>query len=438
MLELTNMDFLKKYWVYILVASLPFERIPSFNASVNAHTFTIRISYIIAFVGFIAFIKIFWGLLKSRWTSPQFWLLVYLFVAFLSGIAALNVNRSFFALAATILTIGAGLIISRTAKITQMPMVYKVLSAATVVVCLFGLYQFIGDALGLSNSLTGLTPNYTRRVFGFPRIQSTGLEPLFFGNFLLIPFGLTLAKALSGRANKWTYILLLVVTATMTLTLSRGTYYAAIAGSIGLAIMLTRKQTLRSAATSLIVLLAGIGLSIGLIAAVTTLRPSEGRSGDKALKQFAKQSTTVAATTTSADSDRVVNRKLAVEAFKKRPLIGYGLGNFGTYVQTTRPGLYGPNTSRVVVNNEYLEILAETGIAGALALLGFALTLGWKVFYRLIFASAEERVWLLGLVAVAGGFAIQFNAFSTLYIMHIWVALGLLMAISQKPWQNAK
>ncbi len=429
---MSNMSLIKKYWVYLLVATLPFERLPSLNVPTHGHSITIRLSYIVAILGIVIFFKPLIHALKAKWTSPQFWILGYLFVTVLSTIAALDPTRAALALVASIIALGTGLVVAQVVRVEQMSTIHKVLGIVTAAVCLFGLYQFLGDSLGLSPGLTGLTPNYTHQVFGFPRLQSTGLEPLFFGNFLLIPFGLTLARTLAGRWNKWYLLLLLLIATTMTLTLSRGTFYAAAAGAIGLGVMLLRRPNWRSSAVAFGAILAGVGIAIGLIVGVTTLHPYNGRGGEKALQQFTKQSTTVAATATSADSDRVVNRRLALDAFKSRPLIGYGLGNFGAYVQHTHPSLYGPSTPKVVVNNEYLEILAETGIAGALALLAFALTLAWAVFKRLIFASSEDRIWILGLSAVAGGFVVQYNAFSTLYIMHIWVALGLLMALCHR------
>ncbi len=438
MIEYLGMKFLKKYWIYFLVASLPFERIPSFNISLQGRSVTVRLSYIVAVLGLVLFGKQLLKVLKWRWTSPVSWLLLYLFVAFLSTIAALDVARAVIALVASLITIGTGLVVAQVVKPNMMPQIYRVLSVVTVVACLIGLYQFFGDSFGLSPSLTGLTPNYVHKVFGFPRIQSTGLEPLFFGNFLLIPFGLTLAKILGNRYSKWTALLLILITITIVLTLSRGTFYAASAGLIGLAITLVRRNRLRSAGVALAALLGGIGIGVGLIVAVTTLNPYEGRSGKKSIQQFAKQSTTLNASATSADSDRVVNRRLAVQAFEASPFLGNGLGNFGTYVQATNPDLYGPRTSKVVVNNEYLEVLAETGIAGAFALVGFVLSLAWTVFKRVIFVMDEERMWLLGLTAVCGGFLIQFYAFSTLYVMHIWVAVGLLMGLAQFNGRTAK
>jgi len=76
-----------------------------------------------------------------------------------------------------------------------------------------------------------------------------------------------------------------------------------------------------------------------------------------------------------------------------------------------------------------LEILAETGLLGFLSL---ALALSY-IFIKGIEASLKTqnnylKGWINGLLLALFGIAIQYQTFSTLYIMHIWVALGLLLA----------
>ena len=43
--------------------------------------------------------------------------------------------------------------------------------------------------------------------------------------------------------------------------------------------------------------------------------------------------------------------------------------------------------------------------------------------------SAELQPWLYGLMAYLIATAIQYQTFSTLYIMHIWVATGILLGV---------
>lgn len=58
------------------------------------------------------------------------------------------------------------------------------LFVGVVGVALFGIYQFIGDFAGLPHWMTAMRPEYEAAKFGFPRVLSTMLEPLFLSAYL--------------------------------------------------------------------------------------------------------------------------------------------------------------------------------------------------------------------------------------------------------------
>ena len=78
------------------------------------------------------------------------------------------------------------------------------------------------------------------------------------------------------------------------------------------------------------------------------------------------------------------------------------------------------------MNNEYAELLIETGILGLMTILLFwssILLRGFSLFKHLPpFKSAV----LLGLVAALAGMLLQYISFSTLYVFHLWFLIGLI------------
>lgn len=374
--------------------------------------------------------KINWKAIKLTPGSPIAWLFLYLLLIAASSLQSLNPSRSLFVLIATSITILTAILISQSLKNFSLFKVYAVYVISAVVVSIFGLYQFFGESIGLSTALTGLRENYVKEVFGFPRIQSTGLEPLFFGNYLLLPV-LLIAGMLYARQKKSlkSFLVLALLVTTLGLTLSRGAIIGAAAGMIILIFGLYRYADLKSFGRLVASVLLGAGACLLLIFAVTNATSPEPEKGKVAVNRYIQQSQ-AQATTTSGDSDRIVNRKLAQQAFIERPLLGYGPGAFGAYAQQAYPAMYPPSSNYPTVNNEYYEILAETGVAGALALIGFAFSLLYQAFLRLrTKLTPYHKIWIIVLLTTCVAYGIQYYAFSTLYIMHIWVTVGLLLGL---------
>lgn len=425
------MKIFRTWWLYLLIAALPFERIPSLDLPLGAQSVTVRLSMVIAVLALI-FIgsKINWRAIKLAFSNPAIWLFLYLLVLVISSFQSLNPGRSLFVVVATSITILTAILISQSLKNFSLFKVYAVYAVSAVVVSIFGLYQFFGESIGLSTALTGLRENYIKEVFGFPRIQSTGLEPLFFGNYLLLPV-LLIAGMIYGRQKNSlkSYLVLALLITTLGLTLSRGAIIGAAAGAIILIVGLYKYADLKSLGRLITAIILGAGACLLLIFAVTNATSPEPEKGKVAVNRYIQQSQ-AQATTTSGDSDRIVNRRLAQQAFTERPLLGYGPGAFGAYAQQAYPAMYPPTANYPTVNNEYYEILAETGLAGALTLLGFAASLLYQAFMRLrTKIHPYQRIWIIVLLTTCVAYGIQYYAFSTLYIMHIWVTVGLLLGL---------
>jgi len=424
--------FLKTCWLPALIICLPLDRIPSLTVYFGSHSATLHLSMLVAAIGICLFGVDILRRTRVSFTSPYFWMAVYLVVALLSVLISIDKTHSIIALVATILTVSGGVIVAQIVTLTDLPRFQRYLFGITVAVAIFGLYQFVGDSFGLSTTLTGLRANYTSHVFGFPRIQATELEPLFLANYLLFPLLLT-ATLLLARLKRGPVPLgqLFLFGVIMALTLSRGGIIGGLVGLVVAAVLLYRSVSLVSVATVAATVILSVGVALGAIYVATGIAHHSTHKASKAVSRYVVQSTTLTIASASADSDRVVDRRLALQEFRAHPILGGGLGSFGTYAKQVDPAAYPASGNSPTVNDEYYEVLAETGLLGALALAGLVITLMLRLFHawrREL--SSVHRTWLVALIATGVAYAIQYYAFSTLYIPHIWVTIGLIVALT--------
>ena len=169
-------------------------------------------------------------------------------VACLAVTNAPNLQRSVLVTTFILFTIGVSVILPSIIRhTTQVEKLIGILLVSMAVVCVFGIYQFLGDIAGLPTSLTGLRPQYTKDILGFPRIQSTALEPLYFANYLLLPLSITIGLWLSRSSRfkpLWLLLLVLLGGVNFILTVSRGGYIA-LAATLGILALVYIKQLLQ-------------------------------------------------------------------------------------------------------------------------------------------------------------------------------------------------
>lgn len=166
-------------------------------------------------------------------------------------------------------------------------------------------------------------------------------------------------------------------------------------------------------ASALLVL--SVGISFGTIYLL---------NGKEASAQYAGHAAVSDQQSGSSVPGRLQTYRTAWALFKEHPLIGGGIASFGPRTVASPEQLaefgYG------IVNNIYLEVLAETGALGLLCFLGFLLSLLAEAVRRQRDLAQEQRLLMtcliLGLLAVF----VQYNFFSTLYIIYIWVFLAYL------------
>lgn len=419
--------------ILIILITLPFERIPSIDLSVGNYALTLRISQA---AGLILIAICASGLWRDRGQllkPPWVWLTFFIFASFLSALLATNLTKALFVSVFTAFVILLARTVSVALTADKLRDYKKVLLVGAFVSCAFGLYQFFGDLLGLSPAWTGILPHYTKQVFGFPRIQSTALEPLYFANFLILPISLISAFYLI-RKWSWLYLwLLLPILVTFWLALSRGAYAAM---TLGLLVLLgwalSRKLWVKI--TGLLTTIAiSVGLAVSLIALAAAIDLTPSTDAGQNIQQLSTQTTNVRYG--ESVEGRTLTRQLAWNAFKEHPLLGLGPGNFGIYA-SQRDSHFDTST---IVNNEPLELLAETGLLGTVSMTAFALSLllvALRSFRES--KSPEIQAWILGLLAALTAIAVQYQTFSTLYITHIWMAIGLLVGISNLALTSKK
>lgn len=428
---------LEKLAVYAISALLPLERLGAFELAGT----TVRPSQLVLLFAVLAVARKWLHDRESfEWRRAEH-LLLLLFLAAnaLSLFRAENFGRSFTVFLYTAFTLLLVPVMAAALREKRDLLVVRnavLVSAAAVGV--FGLWQFAADMAGLPASLTGLRPQYTKAILGFTRVQAASIEPLYFANYLLLPIALCVTAilsfrakpvaarlAVSGRASPaatpiFLIPLLALLLLNLLLTSSRGGYAAFAASALVIAWSFRRDRTAMKRLAAL-----AIGGAVAAALALQALAAFNVTTPGSLADSFVGHVTTV--TDGAAVIERLETFERAVRAWRESPWIGIGVGGYGPY--SARFPDEEPAAGWAIVNNEPLELLAETGLLGFLALaafLAFALRLGAR---RL--ADPDADAVRLATLAAVIGIAVQYQTFSTLYIMHVWFALGLLLAAAR-------
>ncbi|MFZ1812186.1 MAG: O-antigen ligase family protein [Candidatus Saccharimonadales bacterium] len=309
--------------------------------------------------------------------------------------------------------------------------------------CLAAWFQIIGSAVGLSDRYTLLPAMYSAEVFGFARPTAWFAEPQFLANFLIIPLTYLLWRWLAhGTLTRVHYLLLGFTWVTFLATLSRGGYIGLFVASV---ILVIAYRPLRHRvviiATSVIitavVTFGGLGLlahynqrdslngydslqktiqqiSLGTVS-LPTVQPTMPTIPIPTPTPSAADNTFVQSSTTDRQTMAQVARDVWLHDGRTM-LFGVGLGGFGNAAHAHTNTL-GTNS---VVNNHYLETLAELGVVG------FGLLLACLVVP--IIALYKRRAWLG--IALIMGLTLQWNFFSGYpNVIHIWYVVGIAFAL---------
>lgn len=409
------------HWgMYLLAFALPFERL----GSIDIVNITVRPSQVLAIVTLCVWIARGFALNKFKLRPNPLFIPIIIFLC-INSVGLLhtpNLSRSLLVLGFTLFT----MIIAMTVpNLLRHPKQIQYCILAIIISCslvsVFGIYQFLGDLAGLPTTVTGLRAQYTKGILGFPRVQSTALEPLYFANYLMIPLGVVLSMLLSKVAlpSRWTKPVVLIAISVLAgvnlfLTVSRGGYIAFAVLIVFLAIIYYRTLFQPRTVLSILLIIAVIGF-IGVRFINVT----------KQWDTFVQHVENIFGG--ASYSERIETFTLANRIWVQYPWFGIGAGGFGPYA-SYHP-LLQPTEGYKIVNNEYVELLAETGVFGLvtfICMVVIVLLRSWKAMH-----TGQDpllRAILIGLVAALLAVLAQYNTFSILYIMHIWFLFGLIIA----------
>lgn len=407
--------------VIMIVFCLPFERIPT----VDLGFINIKINLIIGAIFMVYFlISVILGKTKIK-PYPLIWPLILFWSALgLSLIDAVYLPRGIMVFVLIFFTSLFSILINQYLDTKdKLVKIIWVLFYLSLLIFIFSIYQFMGDIIGLPYAITGLREGYSSKVFGFPRVQAFSQEPLYLGNSILIPLGVFIAMFLGKTKDnpiprKYLILIIFALFVILGLTLSRGAYLAFGVMMLVIFIFMARKFfTLKVIITAVLIGFLGIGAILWFV----------GKGEDRAIDEFIGHATVGDLKQGESVEGRLWEFERAINIGLNNSENGVGIGNYGAAKKiNTDPDSF---TDWDIVNNQYIELFAETGYPGIIA---FAILIIFIVWRSIIaFYSTKDllvKYILVGFFAAFIGTLIQYNFFSTLYIIHIWVLIGLLMA----------
>lgn len=412
----------------VLIFLLPFERIPS----LDIFGVTIRASQLVGLGLIVVSVGPIMTFYKTKPHLPKLLLPTFLFSYFLSTLLATDFKRASMIFVFTVFVALVGSAIAATFTIDGLSRLEKYLYISTAIVLAVGFYQYLGDVFGLPPAVTGLRDIYTKEIFGFPRVQSTALEPLYYGSFLLIPYCILLSKRLQRSIKTPVYetLLMFAIVTQIALSVSRGAIIGVLVSSlvVGMLMAVKRFTSLKKLSLALLIVVVGFVAAY----AMTFVSPkTKANDPDKYTSTKKAEALVSQATNLASQDDRARNRVIAIKAAKEYPILGIGPGNFNQYAIKEFP--YYATVAPVIVNNEPLEILAEAGIIGFVLFVLFAAWTWLLVamgYVKDMLKNKQALYWAPALLVYCIALVIQYQTFSTLYVMHVWVIIGLLMALA--------
>lgn len=417
----------------LLIYTLPFERFPVYDLGfVN-----LKINQLIAGLIIVSYMlrPLFNKNIKINNNNfiIGWFLSLLILVGFMSAITSYDLKRSLTVLVFTIFVSAASYVFVK--SIGDKDQIKKIINALfqiTIFICLFALYQFLADIVGISSQFTILKDIYTKEIMGFPRIHAFSMEPLYFANFIFMPLGLALSYYFfhdeSIISNKKSILLIFLIILCIILGISRGAYVA-----LGCMILFFILVAFRKVLTFKNIFYT-LFTSIFLISSVIIFL---NFSNPEALQNFINHAQIQDFETGESVQKRLFDYQKAIDYWQEKPIIGIGPGNYGPRY------LDYPNHEDVtdweIVNNQYIEVLTEWGIIGLILYILIILTIFIRSFFA--YKITKDKFLKASLIGSSGAMLaifVQYNFFSTIYIMHIWVFIGLIIAIQNLAFNYDK
>jgi hypothetical protein len=411
-----------------LFFSLPFDNIPS----IELYSITIKAS---AVLGLLVIIRTLYLLAKRRinLVNNFYYKILFVFVLWVillvpeSIVLSRAINYAVLTAYVALLAVCVSMIFK---KEYIKPIVYVILVSACIA-SILGIAQYFGDYFGFSTRLTGLNDMYTKKTLGFTRINSFLLEPLYLASYMALPFLICVSMFFSKEKlinQKLLIFLILLFGLTVLLTLSRGGIVGVgLATALVIFIGLKNKVYDRRKIVFFIALVfLGIILS-QLIINNFSHKASDYTKGKQGSGAYIQQLTDL---TLSNGDERKLSRDNAFRIIGEDSRIWiFGVG----------PAQYGPHATEgklvngrwLVINNLPIAVLVELGLFGLVLLVAFVMLIKYSIVSSIKHYDLQiEKVFIIALAGYLVSQAISYQTYSTIYIMHVWACIGVMMALA--------
>lgn len=416
------------YLLILAIVSLP-RIFAKWREIITAKNLAIGLIFLFVFYNFLTII---WSENRER-TMLTSGILVLLFIVFLG----IFVTKNF-------------------AKKLLKPLV-KIYILTAIVMGIFAICQFIYGTFFLTGF--GLCDGCISAQFGFVRPNVFAIEPQFFGSLLLPALLIVFREILINKNSFSRNLLFGFLALILFLTLSRGAIFAFIFGALFVAIFSRElspnfwKNFLKSVAIGVLSLAVCVFMQAGTAAINPNVETKFSVAANSSLNQLSMglikiretpKTNPVKASDNSESGAPAKNEinpafdgyvaestnvrtslaKTAFEAWEAgnlpHKIFGFGLGSSGIAMENFAKN----GDPKEIVQNEFVEILLETGIVGALIFI--AILIG---FIRTIFAKKDLR-WLLGIVAAFGLQWLFFSGYPS--ALHIYLIFAVMYIFSKK------
>ena len=450
---LAKLDWLQRLWLLAPIM-IWFSYYPKISLGGDA-TMNYELSLTLIYVVVLAVVGVstIWRHRRTIWRSKHIWILTA-YVAWSAITIVWSVNRL-----RGVLTVGVlGLLYliflaawAERAKLRQLiPIMANLMIGLAVVASVLALLQMVAGTYIQTRTSLGLCAGCVAGQFGFVRPNLFAIEPQFLGSLLIAPVLIVCHRLISGRRS-WQNCLILVLLATVLgLTLSRGAIYACGLGVVVIWLVVRHHLADKLVMTGLIVVGAGLCLTIqgGLAAINPYIQESFGGAVTKSINHLSlgvidlRGLVTTKNTGNSPASDdesstnqqqpaydgyvaestdvRVSLTRTALAAWSEQDLFhrlfGVGLGSAGVVMAEQTGSTY----AKEIVQNEYVEVLLERGLIGALLFVAAIIS----TFHK---PRRRRQLWAW---AILVAYLVQWCFFSGLpNALHIYLVASWLLII---------
>jgi O-antigen ligase len=362
------------------------------------------------------------GAIKLRW-HHAYWLLgFYLAALILSATTSEQPLRSAIKLVTQLYLLSLPVIVfSLVTQIQHLHSVVRCWLAATTVVVLIGLVSVALFAIDPDNSLLTFTLNHfgTLPPGNYPRLRLTMLSAAMLCNYLTVSLVILLIARQLGWVERTPFVLLLVgilFAAAFSLTPGLGGIF--LTGGVWIWLLLHERRRILARLS----LAAGVAAALLFVAAMVVT---------PILHPTAPFLITVPGTDfTLAPAGRLLTWIDALKNFTANPLAGRGIGVDAVDVHYLDPS--GNAQVLTDAHNTYLNIAAQCGLIGLLALLALLFWVLRNILPFRLGQDGDRDILRVGLgFAFLNAFAYQGLGGSFEDSRHLWVLFGLILASDQ-------